>query len=110
MTLGSARAHEIYAEGAVPETMQIVENGAETPLGDMVRGKMYLGMTKEYAFYPCPKCGAFLMIRFDTPNGHTLEVHEDGSPTITGSLLHVKMELSLCDAHFFVKRGQIEWC
>ena len=48
----------------------------------------------------CPQCGMF-----GNPAKHTLTLHEDGTVTLSPSVL-----VGCCGAHFFIERNRIRWC
>jgi len=53
----------------------------------------------------CPECGICARLQ-----NHTITEHEDGTVTLSPSLLCPGVECGRCTAHYFIERNVIRWC
>jgi hypothetical protein len=84
---------------------------AEAPLDSEIRSDLlYREVRKtfpKWAHFKCPRCGEHAQIPIaPSQDNWTVSIDWLNRPTVEPSI----WELSSCKAHFFVSRGELEWC
>jgi hypothetical protein len=84
---------------------------AEPPLdANIAPNMLYREVRKSYpkwAHLMCPRCGDHIQLPIAaSPRNWTVSVDWLNRPTVRPSI----WETASCRAHFFVRRGELEWC
>jgi hypothetical protein len=101
----------LCARGLLERPYYLCVEVADTPFAtEMQRNLLYREVRKtfpKWAHFICPRCGEHIQVPIAASlNNWTLSVDWLGRPTMSPSI----WETATCGAHFFLRRGKVDWC